>query len=128
MAYGASGGLRVKGLAELQRALKKADKGTAKAVRKSLEEAGEKVKDTAEQLASTQITNIGEKWSGMRVGVRTREVYVAPRARRSGGSPRPNLGRLLMKEALLPAVDQNERAIERGVERALDHLLDSEGL
>jgi hypothetical protein len=124
MAYGASASsTHLKGWSELRRSLRKVSREAAKEVDDELKHVAEPVRDDAERLARDEITNIGEKWSAMRIGARARGVYVAPQSRRRGGSPRPNLGILLMKDALIPAVEQNERRIERGVEQALDRLL-----
>lgn len=128
MAYGTSAGVELKGMRELQRALNKADRGRAKAVRDGLKEAAEPARVTAEHLAGARIAKIGADWGQMRIGTRTGSVYIAPRQRNRGGSRRPNLGSLLLDRAMFPALEVNERAIVRGVERALDRLLDRSGL
>jgi len=125
VALGSVGEIHIRGLAELQRDLQKVNRGAAKAVRDELKQVAEPVAWKAESLALSEISHIGPAWSRMRVGIRRASVYVAPRSRRHGGSPRPNLGILLMTESLIPAVEQSEHQILRGVERALDHLLES---
>lgn len=128
MAYGTSSEVRVKGLRELQRALNRVNKAAAKTVRDELKQVAEPVKQSAERLAGERITNIGPVWGRMRIGARSSSVYIAPRQRNRGGSPRPNLGVLLLERSMFPALDENEHEIVRGVERALDHLLDAERL
>jgi hypothetical protein len=90
--------IRVTGLRELQRACNASEREVRLGVRAKLREAAEPVRARAEELAVGSIRNIGPVWSRMRVGVTPGAVYVAPRARRRGGSPRPNLGGLLMRE------------------------------
>src|SRR5687768_9727286 len=97
--------IQVKGLRELQRASRAAGKATRTAVRGALADAGGPVRARAEQLAQSEIPTAGPKWSRMKIGVTMRSVYVAPAARRAGGSPRPNFGRLLLTRAMLPAVE-----------------------
>lgn len=124
---GVTGQVRIKGLRELNRALNKVNKGAAKAVRDELKEAAEPVRQTAERLAGVEIRNIGPTWSAMRIGSRSATVYVAPRARNQGGSPRPNLGILLLERAMFPAVAAHEDEIVDRVEDALDRLGASAG-
>lgn len=127
--YGPSATLQLRGMRELLRDLQRANNDMAKTVRSELKEAAEPVRVTAEGFAGAEIANIGPRWGQMRIGTRIGSVYVAPRSRRRpGGSPRPNLGRLLMVRALLPAIDKEQRSVERGVERALDRMLRSHNL
>jgi hypothetical protein len=85
--------VRVKGLRELNRAFSKMSKETKKELRGELQRAAEPVRRGAEE--NTRI--LGPAWSRMRVGVKTSAVYVAPAARRKGGSPRPNAGVILLR-------------------------------
>lgn len=127
MAYGAAGEVRIRGLRELQRSLNKVNKQVAKEVRDALKEAGEPVRQTAERFAGAEIRNIGPTWGQMRLGTRPGTVYLAPKSRSKGGSPRPNLGILLLEEAMFPALKEHEDEIEREVEGALDRLTRSAG-
>ena len=64
----------------------------------------------------------------MRVGITgTSLVYLAPASRRKGGSPRPNLGRLLLGKAMEPAVEQREPLIVASVEQSIDRALERSG-
>lgn len=117
-------GVRVSGLRELQRACRASERDVRLGVRSKLREAAEPVRSTAEQLAVSSISNIGTTWSRMRTGVTASAVYVAPAARRRGGSPRPNLGGLLMREAMEPALEQRRGDVERAVEQAIDEIAD----
>jgi hypothetical protein len=47
---------------------------------------------------------------------------VAPKARRKGGSPRPNLGGLLMNRSMVPALTDETDAIVAGIDRMLARL------
>lgn len=116
--------IQVMGLREFQRACSKAEKATRTEVRSALREAGAPVREHAEHLAQTQIRNAGMRWSRMKIGSTTSMVYVAPAARRAGGSPRPNFGGLLMKRALLPAVDEKRDEVIERFEKALDNVAD----
>ena len=115
------GAVRVSGLRELQRALQAVAKDVNKELRKELREVAEPVRSLAAAKAAG-VGNIGPAWSRMRVGVTGRVVYVAPKSRRHGGSPRPNLGGLLMDRAMQPALDELAPEIYAGVERMLDRL------
>lgn len=120
-----TGPIHVEGLRELQRAFKAADVTLQKDLRAGLRAAAEPVRASAEQLAVENITRIGIPWSRMRVGVTTRDVYVAPRKRglkTRGDDPRrrPNLFDLILGRALEPALDRNVGQVEAGLERVLD--------
>lgn len=114
--------VRVSGLRETQAAFRKLDRELAKELRDGLKAAGEHVREAAEQKAFGEIANIGPRWGRMRLGVRTKSVYIAPATRRSIGSPRPAFGVLLLRRAMFPAVDENEGRTVHEVERVLDHL------
>jgi hypothetical protein len=116
--------IQIKGLRELQRASKAAGAATHREVRKALGDAAGPVRERAEQLAQSQIRNVGAKWSRMRIGVTVRSVYVAPAARRSGGSPRPNMGGLLLSKSMMPALDEKTDEVMREFEHALDNIAD----
>lgn len=118
----ASGTVRVKGLAELNRALKKMEGDLPREVRKTLIEVAEPVKRQAENLAASHIKYITDRWAQMRVGVTTRSVYIAPKARRRGGSPRPNFGAMLMNEAMIPALAQTQALVVHSMDQMLDSL------
>lgn len=122
---GAAEGVRVEGLRDFLRAVNAADKQTKKLVRTGLREVAEPVRVEAEARASGSIRNIGPVWSRMKTGVTSRVVYVAPATRRRGGSPRPNLGRLLMTEALEPALEAKRNEVVDKVEQALDNIIDA---
>lgn len=105
--------VRVKGLRELQRACRSAEKATRTEVSKALREVGVPVRDEAQQLAQTQIRNVGARWSSMKVGSAARSVYVRPAARRAGGSPRPNLGGLLMRQMVRAEENKRDETMDR---------------
>ncbi len=125
--------VHVKGLRELERAFKLADKAEAKMLRTTLKEAGEPVKRAAEGKALSRIRNIkgaGTKvdWSAMRVGSRRSAVYVAPKqkgraGRTNRGVRRENLKDLLLDRAMIPALDERREEVVRN----LEHMLDTVG-
>lgn len=119
---GAVEGVYVDGLGDLLRACSASEKGVRKGVRGKLREAVEPVRAEAERLAPGGIRNLGPVWGRMRAGVTTSYAYVAPASRRSGGSPRPNLGPLLMKRAMEPALDAKAGEVERKLEEAIDDI------
>lgn len=121
--------LVVKGLRELVRADQKATKETRLGVKPALREAAEPVRREAENLAGRRIRNMGRSpaWSGMRVGVTTRVVYVAPkkrgaRKRAVARLRRPNLAALLLDRAMTPALDLHLHDVEQGLERMLERI------
>jgi hypothetical protein len=117
----------VRGLRELNRAFKQVDKDLRKELRDELKDVAEPVRSTAEMLAGQSIRNIGPVWERMRTGLTTKVVYVAPKAKRHGGSPRPNLAGLLMDRAMQPALDQHEHDIVNRFERMLDRVGNKNG-
>jgi len=119
--------VRVQGLKELQRDLKKMRSDLGKELKAELRSVAEPVRQTAEQLAVANLPNIGPAWSRMRIGITTSVVYVAPRTRRKAGSPRPNLAQLLMDKSMQPALDQHEAGIESALEVMLDRLGEKSG-
>lgn len=119
--------VHVKGLTELNRAFAKLGVEVQRELTLVLTEAASPVAATAAQNAWGRIRNMTERWSKMRVGARPGLVYVAPGARRNHGSPRPNLGTLLMDRAMQPALDAHAPEIEAKVEAAIDALTAENG-
>ncbi len=118
-----AGTVRVKGLRELDRALNAYQKDLKTEMRKELRVVAEPVRALAEQMAVGNISNIGGVWSRMRLGVTSKVVYVAPRARPKGtGTGRPNLGPLLMERAMQPALDSKTGDVINGFENMIDRL------
>lgn len=120
------GAVRVRGLRELQRDLKLIDAQVAKEIRAELKDVAEPVRARAVQNALADISHIGERWSQMRIGVTTRMVYVAPKARRRGGTGQPNLAPLL-GQAMETALAENEDRVVAGLEHALDRAVTLHG-
>lgn len=114
--------VRVTGLRELQRDLKRYDADLGKEVRKTLAAAAEPIRVRAQGLANANISRIGPRWEQMRIGVTAKGVYLAPKSRRRSGSPRPNLAGLLMDDAMQPAVDSGADTVVAALEVMLDRL------
>lgn len=123
----ASATVEIHGLRELQRNLNKINKGAAGAVRKGIRQAAQPVQRHVETVALGQIRNIGPNWSRMRIGAPSGTVYLAPKQRNRGGSPRPNLAGLLMNEAMIPGVGDKRREFLTAVEKTFDDLANSAG-
>lgn len=103
-------GIQVKGAAELEAAFLSLRREVLTELRPALREIGELVRADAERKADSGISHIGPAWGRMRLGVTLESVYITPRSRRQGGSPRPNLAGLLMDRAMQPALDENQEA------------------
>jgi hypothetical protein len=120
--------IRVRGLADLNRALARADRDVRLGVRRELREVAEPVRADAERLAVSGIRNVheGDPWSRMRVGVTRSLVYVAPRQRGAARGPRRrrNMADLLAVRAMEPALDINRPLVERNLEEMLDDVAD----
>ena len=101
MAFGPT--IRVENYRELQRAFSQLEKEVKAELRNELKHVAEPAREEAERLALANISNVGPKWSQIKLGVTTRGVYLVPKAHRRGGSPRSNLGGLLLKRSLLVA-------------------------
>lgn len=124
----------MQGLRDVQRALKSVAKDEAKELRLELAKAGEGVRSLAQSKAESNISHIGAKWARgsfggvgapwarMRLGVTTSYVYIAPASRRHGGSPRPNLGSLLVTKAMVPAAQESHTATVLAIEGMLDRI------
>lgn len=124
--------LRVRGIEELNRALKHADRDVRLGVKKLQAGVAEPVRADAEALAVSSITRIGPVWSRMRIGVTVRSVYVAPKQRgvQSRGASlrkRPNLAPLLMNKAMQPALDRNAPLIAGAYDRMLGEVTERFG-
>lgn len=107
---------RIQGFSGLQRDMRALGKDIAKETRKTIAAAAEPIRADAEKLADQNIRNIGSRWDRMRIGVTVGGVYVAPKSRRRGGSPRPNLAPLLMEKAMVPAVAKRANEVVDTVE------------
>lgn len=118
-----TGAVKVEGLRELQRAFARADRKMSRELRKELRTAAKPVSEEAERLAVSEIKNMTEDWSMMRIGVTRKEIYVVPQLRgtKSRQRKRPNLKDLLLDRAMEPAL---EREREHVVER-IQHVLDT---
>jgi hypothetical protein len=117
----ATGTVRIRGLSELRRDLGKVNREAAKSVLGGMKLAAVPVVAAAQQKEG--------RWRGSKpdtIGIRAsgRSVFVTQRARKVTGL-RSDFGALQMREAFIPALEENAELVERAVEKALDHLLDS---
>lgn len=116
--------IAIEGYTELLRAFEVAGNEMTKDLREGMRSAALPVASTAEQLGRSEISGLRRgniDWSSMRIGVTRKSVYVAPRRRRSVGSPRRNLAELLLGRAMEPALEQN---IHKVVQEAEDAIRD----
>ena len=116
--------VRVDGLAELNRAFRKADKALVGDLKDALEEAAQPVRRDAQSLAVSHIRRIGPDWSRMRIGTIRGVVYVAPveRGTRNPRLARKKLAPRMLTLAMEPALARNEGLIIRRVDEALDDV------
>jgi len=112
--------VRILGLRELDRAFGQVSRETRLGMRAELRAIAEPVRSEAQELAPQKISNIGDQWARMRVGVTARGAYVAPQSRGRGKIRRPNLAGLLMDQAMLPALRDHEAEIVAGLGLWLD--------
>lgn len=126
MANGRAQTVRIRGLRELNRAFRVADRSLRLRWRAEQRAIGEPIAQLAQSLAVEKIRRmpLSADWAAMRVGVTTKVVYVAPRSRNRGGRKRPNLATLLMERAMLPALERRADDTERAVGRLLDRMAD----
>lgn len=108
--------VRITGLRETQRAFRRMSGGLDAILREHL-------KQTAEPIAREARSLVGQ-WSGAKtstIGPRVvqRGVFVTQRARTVTGL-RGDFGALQMTRAMIPALEHNIEAVERGAEEALD--------
>ena len=116
--------VHVRGLRELERAFKLANREEAKLLRVELKAAGQPVQQLAEGMALSRITRMTGPWSQMRIGQRRSVVYIVPKqkGRRSRQNPslrRPNLKALLLDRAMIPALNARKDEVEHRLKRML---------
>ena len=114
----AAGSIKVKGLRELQRDLRKADKQLAKDLRSELKEAGDIIRTEASSLFSRYDARSA---AGYRTRVRQKGTAVEQSLKRTTGK-HPQWGALQMRVALLPARSSKAPEVERRLEDMLDRL------
>lgn len=112
--------LRVEGYQQMMRALALADKGSRKAVRDELRNAGEDVRTGA---AVRFARYDARSAAGYRTRVRQRGIAVEQSIRKTTGK-HPEFGALQMRKALVPSLYANEDNTVHAVEEALDRICD----
>lgn len=114
--------VRVKGLREVQRALRQVDKQLGNDFREELKKAGEPVAASARAKLT--------QWQGASTNVKVhalgKGVFVRQQAKKVTGN-RGDFGSLQMRKAFIPALVENEDRIEKDVEDALDRFVDKAG-
>lgn len=110
--------LRVRGVRELLRACRSAEKAESKEVHAALRSIGEVVRaDAAEAFSKYSARSA----AGFKVRVRQRGVFVEQSIRKTTGT-HPEWGALQMTKALLPARAKDKDKIEEAAEKALDRV------
>jgi hypothetical protein len=110
--------VRVRGLKELQRAFRMADKALVKELRRELRDAGNIVRDEAR----SRFSDIdGRSAAGFRTVVRQRGVAVEQRYGRTTGA-RPDFGALQMRRALEPGLEAKQGEVLDKVDGMLDRI------
>lgn len=89
--------VRIRGQRELERAYLQLRREVLVGIKPALLDIGRVVAEDAHRRAPSDITNVGDAWSQFRVGATVKGIYIAPKQRRRGGSPRRNMGGLLLK-------------------------------
>lgn len=116
--------VRIRGLREFQSAIRRASAESRKTVRDGLKEAARPVVEAAKakegRWAGASIGTIGPRVTG-------RSVFVTQRARKVTGL-RGDFGALQMKDAFIPALEENQEEVVHEVEKAFDRMLDRERL
>lgn len=112
--------IRVTGYREVAVAMKLGSKETRKECREALKKVGEIVRADAQQKFSSVDAYSA---AGYRVSVRARGVEVDQRRKRVTGK-RPDYGKLQMRRALLPALNDNQAKVVQELEKALDRVAD----
>jgi len=115
--------VRMRGLFELKRALAKAELRTPLAVVEGLKKVAEPV------VAASKAKEVWQGSSIQTIGTRVtgRSVFVTQRKRKVTGL-RPDFGALQMRDAFIPALEENEQEIVAGMEATIDGLIASAGL
>lgn len=117
--------VHVEGLAELQRALRRADSDLYPTVREGLKEAGDNVAQAAQQIAGAKGLRLtGRLIGGIKSSVRTREAVIRATARQRGYNypGRYEFGDRL-RPFLQPAVEQEQGETVRILAQSIDRLL-----
>jgi hypothetical protein len=113
-----AGAIRVKGLRELNRALKNAEGDLGKDLRKELKSAAEIVAEDAR----SKFTGISpESAASMQPRVRAGGAVVEQRKRRTTGQ-HPQFGRLQMERAFIPALTEKTPEVVRKLEDMIDDI------
>ena len=112
----------MQGVREVNAAFRKIDKKLANEFGNDLKKAAAPVVDAAKQK---------EKWQGASIGtIRAKRsgprVYVEQSARKKDGK-HGNYGSLQMREALIPALDENTAEVFNEVEKVLNRYASSAG-
>lgn len=117
----------VKGAAELERALLQLRRDTFIGLRPALRKLAKKVQQDAHESIDEGLSNIGGgeyPWDLFRIGSTSKlgaeMVYVAPKQRNRGGSPRSELS-FPLAISMQDALDGNTEEIQE----ALSHLIDA---
>lgn len=114
--------IHIRGLADLERAFKLADREEAKLLRREVRAAAEPVRNLAEGRAVAEIRRMTPPWARMRIGQKRSLVYIVPKQKGSRGrgpSRRPNLKTLLLDRAMIPALETRREATVARLETML---------
>lgn len=112
------------GADELRRAFLDAGTSFNREMRDRIAGYAQPVETDAEALAVGRISHIGSQWWEMRRGTAPGMVYVAPQRRgtRVASRKRPKFAPLLMRKAMLPALDRNRTQIVSKVDALLARM------
>ena len=138
--------IRVRGAKELEAAFLEMRREVLLGLRTEILSIAEKVKDDAHRRSNVDIGNMPDspRWAEFRLGVTTTShfgalaaiglgaaatpmIYIAPKARRRGGSPRGNLAPLL-QNVMQSAADAHEEELWAGIEALINSSSAKAGL
>ena len=114
--------VHVRGLEDLQRAFRLADREEAKLLRRTLLASAAPVQQLAQGRALGEIRRMTFPWAQMRIGQAKAVVYIVPKQKGTRGRSRgrrPNLKTLLLDRALIPALDARKGEVIERLEQML---------
>ena len=117
----------VRGRKELEASFIEMRREVLRGIKPALLAAAKPIADDAHGRTLTDIPSITDRWSQYRIGATVRGIYVAPKARRRGGSPRKNLAPMLERE-MVAARDRNEAEVYAAIETVIGVASRTSGL
>lgn len=118
---------RVEGLREFIRACDAADKETKRLVRDELRKTAEPVRDDARLKLTRGVArspSIARTAAGYRIVVRRTGIISVEQKLRKTTGKRPDFGALQMRDALIPALEENRDDVNRKMDEAVERIVE----